>query len=141
MRSIYGHLLIVLPELSPRIFNVRSAKTDDAIGIVKLSGGEFACHGMPALRLIVKRDRRSLTAVNNRVVVRGPANRLVRWLGIGMSKFYDWRARHGKVNEHNALVPRDHWLEAWEKEAILAFHAQHPLDGYRRQSYLMSRGQ
>jgi transposase InsO family protein len=62
---------------------------------------------------------------------------LVKWLGIGMSKFYDWRQRHGKVNEHNALVPRDHWLEAWEKEAILAFHAQHPLDGYRRQTYLM----
>ncbi len=32
-----------------------------------------------------------------------------------MSKFYDWQARYGKVNEHNALVPRDHWLEAWEK--------------------------
>jgi putative transposase len=66
-----------------------------------------------------------------------PANKLVRWLGIGMSKFYDWRARHGKVNEHNALVPRDHWLEAWEKEAILAFHAQHPLEGYRRLTYMM----
>lgn len=65
------------------------------------------------------------------------ANKLVRWLGIGMSKFYDWRQRHGKVNEHNALVPRDHWLEAWEKEAILAFHARHPLEGYRRLTYLM----
>jgi transposase InsO family protein len=65
------------------------------------------------------------------------AKQLVRWLGIGMSKFYDWKARHGKVNEHNALVPRDHWLEAWEKEAIVAFHAQHPLEGYRRQTYLM----
>ena len=31
-----------------------------------------------------------------------------------MSKFYDWRERYGKVNEHNRLVPRDHWLEAWE---------------------------
>jgi putative transposase len=65
------------------------------------------------------------------------AKQLVRWLGIGMSKFYDWRKRHGKVNEHNRLVPRDHWLEAWEKAAILAFHADHPLEGYRRLTYLM----
>lgn len=65
------------------------------------------------------------------------AKQLVKWLGIGMSKFYDWGKRHGKVNEHNALVPRDHWLEAWEKEAILAFHADHPLEGYRRLTYRM----
>jgi transposase InsO family protein len=65
------------------------------------------------------------------------SKQLVKWLGIGMSKFYDWKQLHGKVNEHNALVPRDHWLEAWEKEAILAFHADHPLEGYRRQTYLM----
>lgn len=65
------------------------------------------------------------------------AKQLVRWLEIGMSKFYDWRKRHGKVNEHNALVPRDHWLEDWEREAILAFHAEHPLEGYRRLTYLM----
>lgn len=54
-----------------------------------------------------------------------------------MSKFYDWQARYGKVNEHNAPVPRDHWLEAWEREAILAFDANHPLEGYRRLTYLM----
>lgn len=66
-----------------------------------------------------------------------PAKRLVTWLGIGMSKFYDWQARYGKVNEHNAPVPRDHWLEAWEKEAILAFDAARPLEGYRRLTYLM----
>lgn len=66
-----------------------------------------------------------------------PAKRLVTWLGIGMSKFHDWKARHGQLNEHNALVPRDHWLEAWEREAILAFHADHPLEGYRRQTYRM----
>ena len=46
-----------------------------------------------------------------------PAKQLVRWIGVGMSKFYDWRQRYGKVNEHNRLVPRDHWLEAWEREA------------------------
>jgi transposase InsO family protein len=66
-----------------------------------------------------------------------PATRLLKWIGVGMSKFHDWRARYGKVNEHNRLVPRDHWLEAWEREAILAFYAEHPLDGYRRLTYMM----
>jgi hypothetical protein len=66
-----------------------------------------------------------------------PAKQLVTWLGIGMSKFYDWQARYGQANEHNALVPRDYWLEAWEKEAILAFDAGHPLEGCRRLTYLM----
>src|SRR4030067_645879 len=36
---------------------------------------------------------------------------LVLWLGIRLSKFHDWRKRYGKVNEHNAWIPRDHWLE------------------------------
>jgi hypothetical protein len=25
------------------------------------------------------------------------------------------RDRYGKANEHNVLVPRDHWLTQWEK--------------------------
>lgn len=66
-----------------------------------------------------------------------PAGRLVRWIGIGSSKFYDWKRRYGKVNEHNGLVPRDHWLDAWEKQAILAFHTEHPAEGYRRLTYMM----
>jgi putative transposase len=41
------------------------------------------------------------------------------------------------VNEHNAWVPRDHWLEADEKQAILDFHAQFPLEGYRRLTFMM----
>jgi len=57
---------------------------------------------------------------------------LVDWLGIDRSKYYQWRIRYGKVNEHNAWIPRDHWLEAWEKQAILAFQQAHPLEGYRR---------
>jgi putative transposase len=66
-----------------------------------------------------------------------PAGRLVRWIGVGSSKFHDWKKRYGKVNEHNALVPRDHWLEPWEKDAILAFYAQHSAEGYRRLTYMM----
>jgi len=66
-----------------------------------------------------------------------PAKQLVAWIGISASKFFDWRRRYGKVNEHNALVPRDHWLEDWEKQAILDFYQSHPDDGYRRVTYMM----
>jgi putative transposase len=65
------------------------------------------------------------------------AKRLVQWIGLGMSKYYDWKQRYGQVNEHHQLVPRDHWLEAWEREAIVAFQAQHPLEGYRRLTYML----
>jgi transposase InsO family protein len=65
------------------------------------------------------------------------AKRLVQWIGLAMSKYYDWKQRYGQVNEHNGLVPRDHWLEAWEREAIVAFHSQHPLEGYRRLTYML----
>ena len=59
------------------------------------------------------------------------------WIGIGPSKFHDWKQRFGKVNEHNAWVPRDHWLTDNEKERICAFARQHPFDGYRRMTYMM----
>ena len=61
-----------------------------------------------------------------------PSGRFVSWLGIGASKFYDWKNRFGKVNEHNAWIPRDHWLEEWEKKAILDFELEYPPEGYRR---------
>ncbi len=66
-----------------------------------------------------------------------PAIRFIRWLGIVEGKFYDWRKRYGKANEHNGWVPRDFWLEEWEKEAIRDFYAEHPLEGYRRLTYMM----
>jgi putative transposase len=63
--------------------------------------------------------------------------RMTGWLGVRSSKFYDWRSRYGKVNEHNAWVPRDHWLAEWEKAAILEFERQYPLEGYRRLAFMM----
>jgi len=65
------------------------------------------------------------------------AGRFIEWLGIRASKFYDWRERYGKANEHNAWVPRDFWLEEWEKKAIVDFHLQNPLEGYRRLTFMM----
>jgi len=62
---------------------------------------------------------------------------LIRWIGINRSKYYDWRKRYGKVNEHNAQVPRDFWLETWEKKAIVAYYLKHSREGYRRLTYMM----
>ena len=59
------------------------------------------------------------------------------WLGIARGKYFEWCKRYGKVNEHNALVPRDHWLLEEEKRAILAFHQKFPLEGYRRLAFMM----
>jgi transposase InsO family protein len=66
-----------------------------------------------------------------------PVRRFIAWIGIGAGKFYSWRQRYGKVNEHNGRIPRDHWLLADEKQAILGFHRDHPLEGYRRLTYMM----
>jgi transposase-like protein len=65
------------------------------------------------------------------------AGRFIAWLGVTASKFYNWRERYGRVNEHNGWVPRDFWLEPWEKEAIVSFHLKNPLEGYRRLTFMM----
>ena len=59
------------------------------------------------------------------------------WLGLAASKFHDWKRRFGQVNEHNAWVPRDHWLTADEKECICTFARANPLEGYRRLTFMM----
>ena len=66
-----------------------------------------------------------------------PVTRFVGWSGLTKAKFYDWKRRYGKVNEHNAKSPRDHWLTASEQQAILDFHERNPLDGYRRLAFMM----
>src|SRR5271166_4543364 len=49
----------------------------------------------------------------------------------------DFIAYWSERTEINALVPRDHWLEPWEKVAIISFHHQFPLEGYRRLTFMM----
>jgi transposase InsO family protein len=66
-----------------------------------------------------------------------PAKKLLSWLELPTSKFHSWKTRYGKTNEHNGQIPRDYWLEAWEREAIVAFHDQHPQEGYRRLAFMM----
>ena len=66
-----------------------------------------------------------------------PAARFIDWIGLQRGKFYAWKERYGKANEHNGRIPRDHWLTPDEKQAILDFHEKHPLDGYRRLTFMM----
>ncbi len=65
------------------------------------------------------------------------ATKMVKWIGIARSKFYDWRSRYGKLNEHNAWIPRDFWLTDCERQAIIDYYLDHPLEGYRRLTYMM----
>lgn len=66
-----------------------------------------------------------------------PAKQLLTWLELGSSTYHSWKNRYGKANEHNGKIPRDHWLEDWEKAAIVAYHDLHPLEGYRRLTFMM----
>ena len=59
------------------------------------------------------------------------------WLEVSKSKFHTWITRYGKANEHNASIPRDFWLEEWERQAIIAFYHENPLEGYRRLTFMM----
>lgn len=66
-----------------------------------------------------------------------PTARLLKWLGLTRGKYHDWRSRRGKDNGHNGAQPRHFWLLAHECDAIIAFATEHPLEGYRRLSYMM----
>ena len=63
--------------------------------------------------------------------------RFVDWLAVSKSKFHTWINRYGKANEHNAPIPRDFWLEEWERQAIIGFYHNNPLEGYRRLTFMM----
>ena len=66
-----------------------------------------------------------------------PAGQFIAWLSLPRGKYDAWKKRYGKANEHNGQVPRDHWLEPWERKAIVDFFEAHPLDGYRRLAFMM----
>jgi transposase InsO family protein len=66
-----------------------------------------------------------------------PQTQILGWIGLWSSTFSNWTRSYGKAYEHNGWVPRDHWLTDAEQQAILKFHFDHPLEGYRRLTYLM----
>lgn len=61
----------------------------------------------------------------------------LEWLGLHRGRYYDWVKRYGKVNEHNAWIPRDHWITKEERQKILAFWEKNSLAGYRRLAFMM----
>ena len=62
---------------------------------------------------------------------------LLRGIELSTSKFYSWLGRYGKDNDHNGKIPRDYWIQDWEKEKVIGFYLAHRTDGYRRVSYMM----
>ena len=58
-------------------------------------------------------------------------------LGLAESKYYSWKDRYGMDNFHNGKIPRDHWLEDWERQAIVEFAKAHPEERYRALTYKM----
>jgi transposase InsO family protein len=66
-----------------------------------------------------------------------PIRRWLGWVPLSVAQFYRWKQRYGRANEHNGKVPRDFWLHDEERQAILDFHETHPLEGYRRLTFMM----
>lgn len=65
------------------------------------------------------------------------SKQLLGWIGLPTSKYHLWRQHYVRPHAHNAHIPRDGWLEAWEKQAIIDYHRKLPLEGYRRLAYMM----
>lgn len=66
-----------------------------------------------------------------------PMSKLLKWASVPKPRFYEWKHRYGKANEHNGKVPRDHWLAPEERKEIIDYHDKNPLNGYRRLTFMM----
>lgn len=56
-------------------------------------------------------------------------------IGLYENKFRQWEERYGKIN-NNGKIPRDFWIQPWEREAVIEFHSLNPVDGYRQLTYM-----
>lgn len=63
--------------------------------------------------------------------------KILDWLAITPPRFYDFKQRYGKDNQHNATVPKLHWILYEEKQAIIEYAKRYPCEGYRRLAYMM----
>lgn len=66
-----------------------------------------------------------------------PVVKMLKQIELAEWKFYQWKNRFGKPNQHNGRQPRDYWLREEEKAAILAYAKEHQQSGYRRMCYEM----
>ncbi|MGH8557962.1 MAG: IS3 family transposase [Methylococcales bacterium] len=69
-----------------------------------------------------------------------PVNNFLKWLGLSRGKYHEWKQRFGQANRHNGLTPRHFWLLEWERKAIVAYAMDHPMEGYRRLTFMMLDG-
>jgi hypothetical protein len=66
-----------------------------------------------------------------------PASRLLRYMGIRASKYYEWWHRYGIPNQHNGKIPKATWLFEYEKQRIIEYARNNREEGYRRLCYRM----
>lgn len=66
-----------------------------------------------------------------------PYQLFLNWVGLAKSKYYEWKRRAGRENQHNGQIPRSHWLLEQERQAIVAYSREHPREGYRRLTFMM----
>jgi putative transposase len=58
-------------------------------------------------------------------------------LGVRTDRFKSWENRYGLENIHNGNIPRDFWIEDWEREEIIDFYCSNYKDGYRSIAYML----
>jgi transposase InsO family protein len=66
-----------------------------------------------------------------------PVELFLSGLALRRNKFRSWEQRYGKENYHNGKIPRDWWLEPWERDEIVKYHLTHRETGYRALTYMM----
>jgi hypothetical protein len=66
-----------------------------------------------------------------------PLKKLLHWINLKTSKYYEWSNRKGKQNAHNGNIPKKHWILDWERDAIIDHARKHIGEGYRRLTYMM----
>lgn len=62
---------------------------------------------------------------------------ILDWMELSPGKYHNWKERYGHITEHNGQIPRDFWLEDWEKQAILDFREQYPMESCRCLAFMM----
>lgn len=66
-----------------------------------------------------------------------PFGILLKSAGLSWARYYDWKKRFGKPNQHNSETPRSFWLEPWEQKTIIDYKKSHIEIGYKRMTYMM----
>jgi len=62
---------------------------------------------------------------------------LMKLIDIRPGRYYEWKKRLGKFNQHNGKIPKSHWILPDEQEAILGYCNDKLEEGYRRLTYMM----